>query len=107
MQTLQFAGLTLYPYGLALCAGTILALLLARCAFRRAGIRPGALSCFTLLAIPLALLGARAAYCLAALDWVMQEGFSFFFQLTRGGYMLYGAVLGGVIALLLTAISQQ
>ena len=33
----------------------------------------------------------------------MQEGFSFFFQLTRGGYMLYGAVLGGVIALLLTA----
>ena len=103
MQTLQFAGLTLYPYGLALSAGTILSLLLARCAFRRAGIRPDALSCFALLAIPLALLGARAAYCLAALDWVMQEGFSFFFQLTRGGYMLYGAVLGGVIALLLTA----
>ena len=103
MQTLQFAGLTLYPYGLALSAGTILSLLLARCAFRRAGIQPGALSCFALLAIPLALLGARAAYCLAALDWVMQEGFSFFFQLTRGGYMLYGAVLGGVIALLLTA----
>ena len=46
MQTLQFAGLTLYPYGLALCAGTILALLLARCTFRRAGIRPDALSCW-------------------------------------------------------------
>ena len=103
MQTLHFAGLTLYPYGLALSAGTLLALLLAHRAFRRSGIRPGALSCFALLAIPLALLGARAAYCLATLDWVMQEGFSFFLQLTRGGYMLYGAVLGGVVALLLTA----
>ena len=103
MQTLHFAGLTLYPYGLALSAGTLLALLLGHRAFRRAGIRPGALSCFALLAIPLALLGARTAYCLATLDWVMQEGFSFFLQLTRGGYMLYGAVLGGVVALLLTA----
>ena len=103
MQTLHFAGLTLYPYGLALSAGTLLALLLGHRAFRRAGIQPGALSCFALLAIPLALLGARTAYCLATLDWVMQEGFSFFLQLTRGGYMLYGAVLGGVVALLLTA----
>ncbi|MGN0779332.1 MAG: prolipoprotein diacylglyceryl transferase family protein [Aristaeellaceae bacterium] len=103
MTTIQLGILTLYPYGLALAVAAALALLLAGLSFRRAGIRADALSCFALLGLPLMVLGARLAYCLAALDWVAQEGVGFFFQLTRGGYMLYGAVAGGALALGLTA----
>ncbi|MGN0745259.1 MAG: prolipoprotein diacylglyceryl transferase family protein [Aristaeellaceae bacterium] len=103
MTSIHLGSLTLYPYGLALCAATALALGLAALAFRRNGLKAGALSWFGLLAIPLGILGARLAYCLAALDWVVQEGFGFFLQLTRGGYMLYGALGGCALALWLTA----
>ena len=103
MTTIQLGSLTLYPYGLALAAATALSLLLAALAFRRRALKMDALSWFGLLGIPLGLLGARLFYCLAALDWVMQEGFGFFFQLSRGGYMLYGALAGCALALWLTA----
>ena len=103
MTTMHLGSLTLYPYGLALCAATALALALAGLAFRRHGLKAGALSWFALLGIPLGVMGARLAYCLAALDWVMQEGFGFFLQLNRGGYMLYGALAGCALALWLTA----
>lgn len=103
MTTIHLGSLTLYPYGLALCAATALALAFSALSFRRGGLKAGALSWFALLGIPLGVLGARLAYCLAALDWVMQEGFGFFFQLSRGGYMLYGALAGCALALWLTA----
>lgn len=103
MTTINLAGLAIYPYGLALAAAAVIALLLAARSFRKGALRPGSLSWFAVLALPLALLGARLVYCLATLDWVMQEGFGFFFQFTRGGYMLYGALLGGALALWMTA----
>lgn len=96
-------GITVYPYGVVLALAAALALALAGVSFRKAHMKPDALSCFAVLAVPMALLGARGAYCLAALDWVQQEGFGFFFQFTRGGYMLYGALAGGALALWLTA----
>ena len=103
MTTIHLGSLTLYPYGLALCAATALALTFSALSFRRGGLKAGALSWFALLGIPLGVLGARLAYCLAALDWVLQEGFGFFFQLNRGGYMLYGALAGCALALWLTS----
>lgn len=95
--------MTIYPYGLSMAAAAVIALLLGGFSFRRTGIRADALSWFGVLALPMGFLGARLAYCLAALDWVMQEGFSFFFQFSRGGYMLYGALFGGALALWLTS----
>lgn len=95
--------MTIYPYGLSMAAAAVIALLLGGFSFRKAGIKADALSWFAVLALPMGLLGARIAYCLATLDWVLQEGFSFFFQFTRGGYMLYGALAGGALALWLTS----
>ena len=103
MTTIELAGITVYPYGLALAAAACCALLLAAKNFRKGAVPRGTLSWFAVLALPLSLLGARLVYCLATLDWVLQEGFGFFFQFTRGGYMLYGALFGGALALWLTA----
>ena len=92
-----------YPYGLGIAAAAVVALILSAMSFRRAGLRGDSLSRVAALAIPLAFLGARLGYCLATLDWVAQEGFLFFFQFSRGGYMLYGALAGGLLAVLLAA----
>ena len=40
---------------------------------------------------------------MSAIDWVAQEGIGFFFRFTSGGYLLYGAAAGAVLAMLLTA----
>lgn len=95
--------MTIYPYGLSLAIAAAIALVLSGFSFRKAAIKADALSWFALLALPMGFLGARLAYCLAALDWVVQEGFGFFFQFSRGGYMLYGAIFGGALALWLTS----
>ena len=96
-------GMTIFPYGLAVAAAIIVALLLAGVGFRRAGLSVDALSVFAVLALPLGFLCARLGYCLAAWDWVKQEGIAFFFQFSRGGYMLYGALAGALLAAALTA----
>lgn len=96
-------GMTVFPYGVAMAAAAAAALLLAAANFRRAGLKGGALSWFAVLAVPMAFFGGRIGYCLAALDWVKQEGLTFFFEFSRGGYMLYGALAGVGVALLLAA----
>ena len=96
---IDFFGLTLYPYGLAVAGAAVIALLLACLSFRKSRLDINLLSWFAPLAIVLGLLGARAGFCLAALDWVSQDGPGFFFQFSRGGYMLYGALAGCMLAL--------
>ena len=92
-----------YPYGAAMAAAAAVALALSAVNFRKAGLKNGSLSWFAVLAVPMAFFGARVGYCLAALDWVAQQGISFFFDFARGGYMLYGALAGGLIAALVAA----
>lgn len=101
MATIDLFGLTIYTYGLATAAAAVIALLLAVRTFRKVHLDVNVLSWFAPLALVLGLLGARAGYCLAAWDWVSQEGAGFFFEFTRGGYMLYGALAGCALALLI------
>ena len=96
-------GGIVYPYGLAMAAAVAAALALAAVSFRRAGLSGDTLSRFAALAVPMGFLGGRLGYCLAALDWVRQQGLLFFFQFSRGGYMLYGALVGGMLAALIAA----
>ena len=94
-------GLTLYPYGLAVAGAAVVALPLAVWNFRKAKLDVNILSWFAPLAIVLGLLGARVGFCLASFDYVAQDGVSFVLELTRGGFMLYGALAGCVVALVI------
>lgn len=103
MEAFTLFGLTVYPYGLSVAAAAALSLLLAGAQVRRAGLKPGTLSWFAPLAVPLAVLAARAAYCLICFDWFLQKGVGYFFHLTEGGFVLYGALAGGLLAAWLAA----
>lgn len=94
-------GLTIYPYGLAVAGAAVVALLLAAWNFRKAKLDVNLLSWFAPLAVVLGVLGARVGFCLAAWDYVAQDGLTFMLEFTRGGYMLYGALAGCVIALVI------
>lgn len=94
-------GLTLYPYGLAVAGAAVVALLLAVWNFRKAKLDVNILSWFAPLAIVLGLLGARLGFCLASFDYVAQDGLGFVLEFTRGGFMLYGALAGCVVALVI------
>ena len=98
---IDFLGLTIYPYGLAVAGAAVIALLLAASNFRKVRLDVNVLSWFAPLAIVLGLLGARVGFCLAAWDYVAQDGLGFIFEFTRGGFMLYGALAGCVLALVI------
>lgn len=52
---------------------------------------------FGCLAVPLALLAGRGVYFLVSLDWIVSRQIPFW-QMAEGKFLLYGAVLGGILA---------
>lgn len=98
MIAFQIGTLPVYSFGLILASAALAALILMVFTGKKEGLKSGTVSWFAVWVIPLAVLCARIGYCLTSLDWIMEQGFSFFLAFTRGGYMLYGAVLGGLLA---------
>ena len=106
MSSIQLGSITIYPYGLALALACAAALLWMSLSARKNGISAGAVSTFAVMALPLGVLCSRAGWCLARLDWVARQE-HFFFQLQRGGGMLYSALIGVMLALWVTARIQK
>lgn len=98
MESFAIGSARVYPYGLALAAAAAFALLYMTRQAKRDTLKSGTAGRFALLALPLGLIGARLGYCLVSIDWVLEHGIGSIFQLTRGGFMLYGALLGCVAA---------
>ena len=95
MKELVLGPVTLQVYGLLLAA----ALCGALCwmFIRPRGIRQETLTRFALLALPLGFLLARLGQCAVSQGWYLfREPFLFNFR--RGGFMLYGAMGGMVLA---------
>ena len=96
-------GFTLY----GILAALALAVLLGTTylAGRRNGLDYGSFIRFTVLAVPLALIGSRLIYCLTSLPYYMETiGHpELILALTDGGYSMTGAMLGVIAAALLTA----
>lgn len=95
-------GLPVYSYGLAVALSAGVALLFAAHCARLASLSADVVCTFSVLALPLCVLGARAAYCLACWNWFIAQDADFFFSFQKGGFMLYGALLGGLVAAALT-----
>ena len=99
MAEIKLGSLTVYSYGLVVALAVALGLAVAAPLFRKARIKADALSWFALLAIPMGVLGARLGFFLSCLEFTF-EGF---FAFAEGGFMLYGAMGGAVLAAVLTA----
>ena len=103
MENWIIGGVTLYPYGAAIAAGALIALAVYAALLRRKGLGHCA-GWFAVLAVPLGFLSARLMYCLMKLDMMLgSEGFGLFLSFTGGGYNLFGALIGIIIALKLTS----
>ena len=104
--TLLGKPVTLYA-ALLVCA-FVLGLLMLYREQKKASLRSDTTEIFALLALPLGLICARLFYCLARLTLYMEIGLESVLRLWEGGYALWGAVGGAVIAAILTAkITKQ
>lgn len=94
------SGLNIAWYGVIIASGLMLGILLAALRAKRRGWSPDVVLDFILLAVPLAVIGARAYY--VAFEW---ENYAHnlikVFAVNEGGLAIYGAVIGGFLAALL------
>ena len=90
-------GLNIAWYGVIIASGLLLGIVLASMRAHRRGWSSDLVLDFILLAVPLAIIGARAYY--VAFEW---EYFSanpgLIIAINQGGLAIYGAVIGGFLA---------
>ena len=103
MTLFEIGSFPVFGYGSLVALAALAALLLMVYTGKKQGLPAGTVSWFAVLAIPLALLLARAGYCMANLKWALERGAGYFFQFTKGGFLLYGGVAGGILAAWLTS----
>ena len=101
-------GLPVTLYAALLVCAFAAGLILLHMNQRKAGLAPETTEVFALLALPLGLVGARVFYCLARLPLYMEIGLGNVLRLWDGGYALWGAVGGAVLAAVIAAkITKQ
>lgn len=101
-------GMPVTAYALCIVMALTLGLVLLAWEQKKHGLRADTAEIFALLALPLGLVGARLFYCLCRLDLYSEMGLAEMFRLWNGGYALWGAVGGALIAARLTAkITKQ
>lgn len=101
MEPLSIGNLTVYPYGLAVALAAGIGFLFMKAQAGKTGLKSGTVSTFSVLALVLCPLLARAGWCLSSFGWFVQQDALFFFRFTRGGFMLYGALIGCVLSAVL------
>ena len=103
MEPIRLGPTTLYPFGLLMAPLVIGALALTAVHMRNAGLKKETASWFALLAVPLCFALARAGFCLFVVDQMIgNEDFGMIFRLREGGFLLWGALAGGLLAAWLT-----
>ncbi len=102
------AGLPVTLYAACVVGAAALGLVWLYLSSKRENLRADTAEIFALLVLPLGLVGARLFYCLARILVYMEMGLDSVLRLWEGGYALWGAVGGAVLAALLTAkITRQ
>ena len=99
-EQLSFLGLRLYPYGLCVAAGALMALALAWALLRKRGASDTAIGVFSLLCVPLGVIGARALYCAVNYNYFVSvcEDPALMLNFFDGGLSVYGALAGIALA---------
>jgi phosphatidylglycerol:prolipoprotein diacylglycerol transferase len=90
-------GLNIAWYGVIISSGMLLGVALAILRARRRGWAADLVLDFILIAIPLAIVGARLYY--VAFEWEQYAGsLASIIAINKGGLAIYGAVIGGFLA---------
>ncbi|MBN1943202.1 MAG: prolipoprotein diacylglyceryl transferase [Phycisphaerae bacterium] len=109
--TLRFAGsefpLRVYGYGLMLVLGFLVGILLARWRARRAGEDPEVVSQLAIWALIGGVGGARLAYVVKEWDFYRDAGLGELMNITSGGLIYFGGLLGGAGLVILGMILKR
>ncbi|HWQ51500.1 MAG TPA: bifunctional methylenetetrahydrofolate dehydrogenase/methenyltetrahydrofolate cyclohydrolase FolD [Terriglobales bacterium] len=92
-------GKDIYWYGIIIATGFFLGVMLAARLAKRSGIDPDRIIDLTLIATPVAIIGARAYYVLTTLG--EYDSFYEMIAIWNGGIAIYGAILSGLAVVLL------
>ena len=90
-------GKDIYWYGVLMCVGIVLAVLLAQAEEKRKKLPKDIVIDMCLVVIPAGVIGARLYYVLFELDQYLANPISILY-VWEGGLAIYGAVIGGLIA---------
>lgn len=90
-------GLSVHWYGIIICAGMILGVAVAIWQAKKRGYKADMIYDFFILALPLAVIGARLYYVVYEWQRYAANPISALY-IWEGGLAIYGGVIGGVIA---------
>jgi len=109
MEPIKLGFLTLYPFGLLMALPALGALALTAWMMKKAGLKKETAGWFALLAVPLCFVLARVGFCLFVIDQMMgSDDFGMIFRVSEGGFLLWGALGGGMLAAWITGkITKQ
>ncbi|MCR5565328.1 MAG: prolipoprotein diacylglyceryl transferase [Clostridiales bacterium] len=109
MEPIKLGFLTLYPFGLLLIPFALGAAALTARGMKKTGLKKETAGWFILLAVPLCFIMARLGFCLFVIDQIIgSEDFGMIFRVREGGFLLWGALGGGLLAACLTGrITKQ
>jgi prolipoprotein diacylglyceryl transferase len=96
---LQLGPVRIYFYALCIIVGIIAATLLTNARLTRRGAEPWIVIDIALLAVPLAIIGARIFHVLTHPGFYFGEGADIWavFRIWEGGIAIYGALMGGAV----------
>jgi len=91
--------LTIHFYALCILAGIVVAALMTNYRLTKRGAEPWVVIDISLLAVPLAIIGARIFHVVTHPGFYFGEGADFWavFRIWEGGIAIYGALIGGAI----------
>ena len=103
MEPIRLGSLTLYPFGLLFALFALGALVLIARSMNKAGLKKETASWFAVLSVPLCFIFAHLGYCVFIVDQMIgNEDFGMLIRVREGGFLLWGAIAGGLLAALIT-----
>lgn len=93
-------GFEIMWYGVIIASALLLGIIIAMYRAKKAGLNNEIILDVLLLTIPLAVIGARAAYVIAHLDYYSYQP-SLMFAIRQGGLAIQGAIVGGILGIVI------
>ncbi len=105
-EAFRLGSVTVYWYGILITCGIILAFVYSYLASKREGIKTDDLLDMGIWAVPCAVICARIYYVLTSLD-KYKGRFWDVFKIWEGGIAIYGAIIGGALAIAIVCIVKK